>query len=130
MLPIAEYTFGQGLLTVLSIFLFAAWIVVLFTILSDLFRDHDESGFKKALWVLFLIFIPFLAALIYLIVRGNGMRERSLKANEDAQKQFDSYVRQAGGTSAADEVEKLKKLHNDGVLTDEEFEQQKAKALA
>jgi hypothetical protein len=130
MLPIAEYTFGQGLLTVLSIFLFAAWIVVLFTILSDLFRDHDESGFKKAVWVFFLIFVPFLTSLIYLIVRGSGMRERSLKAHEDAQKQFDTYVRQAGGTSAADEVEKLKKLHNDGVLTDEEFEQQKAKALA
>ena len=64
MFPIAEYTFGQGLLTVLAIFVFAAWILVLFTILSDLFRDHDLSGWAKAFWVLFLIFLPFRAALV------------------------------------------------------------------
>ena len=130
MFLLAEYTFGQGLLTVLSIFIFVAWIMVLITILSDLFRDHDTSGWVKAIWVLFLIFIPFLTALIYLIARGSGMRERSIKAQEEQQKQFDAYVRQAGGTSAADEVAKLKKLHDDGAITDAEFEEQKGKALA
>ena len=130
MFLIAEYTFGQGLLTVLSIFVFTAWILVLFTILGDLFRDHDTSGFTKALWVLFLIFIPFLAALIYLIVRGSGMRERALKQQEESKAQFDAYVRDASGTSPADEVAKLKKLHDDGALTDDEFERQKARALA
>ena len=94
MIPIAEYTFGQGLLTVLSIFVFMAWILVLVTILSDLFRDHEMSGWGKAAWVLFLIFIPFLAALIYLIARGSGMRERAIKPHEADQKQFDAYVKQ------------------------------------
>ncbi len=129
MLLIAEYTFGEGLLTVLSIFVFMAWIMVLFTILGDLFRDHDTSGFKKALWVFFLIFIPFVTAFIYLIARGNGMRERAIKQQEEAKAQFDTYVKNAGGASAADEVAKLKKLHDDGALTDAEFKKQKAKAL-
>ena len=131
MFPIAEYTFGQGLLTVLSIFVFMAWILVLITILSDLFRDHDLSGWAKAFWVLFLIFIPFLAALIYLIARGSGMRERAIKQDEADQKQFDAYVKQAsGGASAADEVAKLAKLRDEGTISAEEFERQKAKALA
>lgn len=131
MFLLAEYTFGQGLLTVLSIFIFVAWIMVLITILSDLFRDHDTSGWVKAIWVLFLIFIPFLTALIYLIARGSGMRERAIKQQQEAQSQLDAYVKQtAGGTSAADEVAKLKKLHDDGAITDAEYEEQKRKALA
>ena len=127
---IAEYTFGQGLLTVLSIFIFVAWILVLVTILSDLFSDHSLSGWAKAFWVLFLIFIPFLAALIYLIARGSGMRERAIKKHEEQQKQLDAYVKEkAGGASAADEVAKLAKLRDEGTITAEEFERQKAKAL-
>ena len=86
---LADYTFGQGLLTVLEIFLFAAWLMVLFTIFADLFRDHQMSGWGKAAWVLFLIFVPFLAALIYLIARGSGMRERALAQQQEAQKQLD-----------------------------------------
>jgi hypothetical protein len=131
MFPIAEYTFGQGLLTVLAIFVFMAWILVLVTILNDLFRDHDTSGWMKAVWVFFLIFVPFLTALIYLITRGHGMRERSIKAHEEDQKQFEAYVRQAGGgTSTADEVAKLGRLRDDGTISAEEFERQKAKLLA
>ena len=130
MFPIAEYTFGQGLLTVLAIFVFAAWILVLFTILSDLFRDHDLSGWAKAFWVLFLIFLPFLASLVYLIARGGGMRERSIKAQEESQKQFDAYVKQAAGSSSADEIAKLAKLRDDGAISAEEFEAQKRKLLA
>ncbi len=128
---LADFTFGQALLTVLEIFVFAAWLMVLFTILADLFRDHDISGWSKAIWVLFLIFIPFFAALIYLITRGRGMRDRALQQQEAAQHQFDAYVRQtAGSGSAADELTKLAKLHDDNKLSDAEFESAKAKIVA
>ena len=128
---LADYTFGQGLLTVLEIFVFAAWLMVLFTIIVDLFRDHGMSGWGKAAWIIFLIFIPFLGTLIYLIVRGSGMRERALAQQQEAQKQFDTYVKQtAGGGSAADELAKLSQLHDQGKLSDEEFEKAKAKIVA
>jgi hypothetical protein len=127
---LADYTFGQGLLTVLEIFLFAAWLMVLFTIFADLFRDHETSGWGKAAWVLFLIFVPFLAALLYLIFRGSGMRERALAQQQDAQKQLDSYVRQtAGGGSTADELAKLAKLHDEKKISDAEFEKAKTKIV-
>jgi hypothetical protein len=128
---LADFTFGQALLTVLEIFVFAAWLMVLFTILGDLFRDHDISGWSKAIWVVFLIFVPFLGSLIYLIARGQGMRDRAVKQQEAAQKQFDAYVRStAGGDSAADELTKLAKLHDEHKLSDEEFERAKAKIVA
>ncbi len=128
---IGDFTFGQALLTVLEIFLFAAWLMILFTIIGDLFRDHEMSGWGKAAWVVFLIFVPFLAALIYLIARGDGMRERALQQQQLAQKQLDAYVRQtAAGGSAADELAKLAKLHEDGKISDQEFEQAKAKIVA
>jgi Short C-terminal domain/Phospholipase_D-nuclease N-terminal len=127
---LADITFGHVLLTVLEVFLFAAWLMILFTIIADLFRDHQLSGWAKAAWVLFLIFVPFLAALIYLIVRGDGMRERSIKEQQDVQKQLDTYVREtASGGSAADELAKLAKLHDDGKLTDQQFEEAKAKVI-
>ena len=127
---LADYTFGQGLLTVLAIFLFAAWLMVLFTIFVDLFRDHEMSGWGKAAWVLFLIFVPFLAALIYLIARGSGMRERALAQQQEAQKQLDTYVRQtAGSGSTADELAKLAKLHDEKKISDQEYEQAKAKIV-
>jgi phospholipase D-like protein len=130
-LVLADVTFGQVLLTVLEIFVFAAWLMVLFTIVGDLFRDHSMSGWGKAAWVLFLIFVPFLAALIYLISRGQGMRERALAQHQEAQKQLDAYVRHtAGGGSAADELTKLAKLHDDHKLSDQEFEAAKAKIVA
>jgi ABC-type multidrug transport system fused ATPase/permease subunit len=127
---LADYTFGQGLLTVLEIFLFAAWLIVLFTIFADLFRDHGMSGWGKAAWVLFLILVPFLAALIYLIARGSGMRERALAQQQEAQKQLDTYVRQtAGSGSTADELAKLAKLHDENKISDQEYEQAKAKIV-
>ena len=128
---LADYTFGQGLLTVFEIFLFAAWLMVLFTVIADLFRDHEMSGWGKAAWIIFLIFIPFLGVLIYLIVRGSGMRERALAQQQEAQQQLDTYVKQtAGSGSAADELAKLSQLHDQGKLSDEEFEKAKAKAVA
>jgi ABC-type multidrug transport system fused ATPase/permease subunit len=127
---IADYTFGQGLLTVLAIFFFAAWLMILFTIFSDLFRDHELSGWGKAAWVLFLIFLPFLAVLVYMIARGDGMRERALAQQQEAKKQLDDYVREtAGGASPADELAKLARLHDDKKLSDQEYEQAKAKIV-
>lgn len=133
-MPLADFTFGQALLTVLEIFVFAAWLMVLFSIIADLFRDHELSGWAKAVWVLFLIFIPFLSALVYLIARGDGMRERALHQQQEAQKQLDAYIRQTAGGgsegSAADQLTKLAKLHDDKKISDAEFEQAKAKIVA
>jgi hypothetical protein len=131
---LADVTFGQVLLAVLEVFLFAAWLMILFVIIGDLFRDHSISGWGKAAWVIFLIFVPFLAALVYLIARGDGMRERSLAQQQEAQKQLDTYIRQTastgGGDSAADQLTKLAKLHDEKKLSDEEFERAKAKIVA
>jgi membrane protein implicated in regulation of membrane protease activity len=127
---LADFTFGQALLTVLEIFVFAAWLMVLFTIIGDLFRDHALSGWGKAAWVLFLIFVPFLAALIYLVARGEGMRERALQQQQEAQKQMEAYVRHAAaGGSAADELGKLARLHDDKKISDQEYERAKAKIV-
>src|SRR5919197_5382563 len=128
---LADFTFGQALLTVLEVFLFAAWLMILFVIIGDLFRDHQMSGWGKAIWIIFLIFVPFLGTLVYLIARGHGMRERALAAQQEAQQQFDAYVKQtAGGGSAADELTKLSALHDQKKLSDEEFEKAKAKIVA
>jgi hypothetical protein len=130
-LPIAEISFGEILLIALEVFFFVIWIWILITILSDLFRDHELSGWGKAAWVLFLVFIPFLTALIYLIARGNGMRDRTIKAQADAKKHFDEYVReQAHAGSPADELHKLSELKAKGDLSDAEFDQAKAKLLS
>ena len=128
---LADFTFGQALLTVFEIFVFAAWLMVLFTVIGDLFRDHAMSGWGKAAWIIFLIFIPFLGTLVYLFARGHGMRERALAQQQEAQQQFDAYVKQtAGGGSAADELTKLAKLHDENKLSDAEFERAKAKIVA
>ena len=130
-MPLAEISFGEILLVAFEIFFFVIWIWILITILSDLFRDHELSGWGKAAWVLFLVFIPFLTALIYLIARGEGMRDRTIKAQADAKKHFDEYVReQAHSTSPADELHKLAELKDKGALSAEEFDRAKAKLLA
>jgi hypothetical protein len=129
-MPLADISFGEILLVALEIFFFVIWIWILITILSDLFRDHELSGWAKAAWVLFLVFIPFLTALIYLIARGEGMRDRTIKAQADAKKHFDEYVReQAHASSPADELHKLAELKDKGALSAEEFDQAKAKLL-
>jgi hypothetical protein len=130
-LPLADISFGELLLIALEIFFFVIWIWILIVILTDLFRDHELSGWWKAVWVLFLVFLPFLTALIYLIARGSGMRDRTIKAQADAKKHFDEYVRQQAHTgSPADELHKLNELKEKGALSDEEFEKAKAKLLA
>ena len=132
---LADVTFGQVLLVVLEVFLFAAWLMVLFTIITDLFRDHTISGWGKAAWIVFLIFVPFLAALLYLVFRGSGMHERAVQQQKLAQEQIDTYIRQTAGSgssgdSAADQLTKLAKLHDDGKLSYQEFEQAKSKIVA
>lgn len=127
---IADYSFGEALGTVLAVFIFVAWIMVLFTILSDLFRDHEMSGWGKAVWVVFLIFIPFLTALIYLIARGSGMRDRALKEQAEQTKHFDEHIKETAGTSKVDELANLAELHDKGKLSDAEYEQMKAKLLS
>lgn len=131
MAPLADISFGEGLLFIFEFFLLFAWIWILISIISDLFRDHKLSGVAKAVWVFFLVFLPFLGVLLYLIVRGDGMRDRTIKEQADAKKHFDDYVReQAGGASAAEELQKLAELKDKGALTAEEFQAQKAKLLA
>lgn len=130
MLALAEIGFGEALLIALEIFFFVIWIWILITILSDLFRDHELSGWGKAAWVLFLVFVPFVTALIYLIARGSGMRDRTIKAQADTKKHFDEYVREQAHTSPADELHKLNDLKEKGAITGEEFERAKAKLLA
>jgi high-affinity K+ transport system ATPase subunit B len=128
--PLADINLGEALLIVLEVFFFVIWIWILITILMDLFRDHALSGWSKAVWVFFLVVIPFLTALVYLIARGSGMRERTIKAQAEAKQHFDSYVReQAHAASPADELHKLSELKDKGAISDEEFERAKAKLL-
>src|SRR5215475_12135947 len=128
--PFADISFGDLLLLIAEFFLFVIWIWILFAIISDLFRDHELSGWWKAVWIVFLVFIPFLTALVYLIARGSGMRDRAIKAQTDAKKHFDEYVREQAASSPADELHKLNDLKEKGALSQAEFDQAKAKLLA
>jgi ABC-type multidrug transport system fused ATPase/permease subunit len=129
-LLIADFGLGEALLTVLEIFLLVAWFWILITVIGDLFRDHETSGWAKAAWVFFLIFLPFLGVLIYLIARGEGMRDRAVREQADARKQMDAYIRETAGSSPVDELHKLSDLRDKGAISDAEFEQAKAKLLA
>jgi hypothetical protein len=126
---LADYTLGDAIITVLWIFLFVAWILVLFTIIGGLFRDHELSGWVKAVWILFLIFIPFLTALVYLVVRGPGMRDRSVREQADVRRHLESYIRETAGTSPVDELHKLNELKERGAISDAEFDRLKAKLI-
>jgi hypothetical protein len=127
---LADINLGELLLLTLEIFFFVVWIWILITILTDLFRDHELSGWAKAAWVLFLVFIPFVTALIYLIARGEGMRDRTIKAQAEAKQHMDAYIRQQAHVSPADELHKLNDLKEKGAISAEEFEKAKAKLLA
>lgn len=129
-LPLASFSFVDAVLVIVEIFFFMIWIWILIVILNDLFRDHALSGWAKAIWVLFLVFIPFLGALIYLIARGSGMRDRTLKAQVDAKRHMDAYIQEQAHSSPADELHKLNDLKDKGAISAEEFESAKAKLLA
>jgi uncharacterized membrane protein YcjF (UPF0283 family) len=128
-----QYPILDIFLTTLYFFLFIIWIWLLITVFMDVFRSHDMSGWAKALWVIFIIILPFLGVFVYLIARGGKMHERAAAQAAQQQKAFDQYVKQAAGTpgeSTADQLHKLADLKSQGVLTDAEFEAQKAKILA
>lgn len=114
----------------LVIFAFVAYLMILFTILTDLFRDRELSGWWKAVWVVALVFVPFLSALVYLIARGSGMHSRALDAQRQLQQQTDDYIRSVGPKSSAEQIADAKALLDSGAIDDNEFSALKAKALA
>ncbi|HEY9312532.1 SHOCT domain-containing protein [Williamsia sp.] len=115
----------------LVIFAFIAYLMILFNVLIDLFRDHKTSGWVKAVWILFLVLLPYITLFVYLIARGRGMSERARDSQLAAQKQADAYIKQAAGTAGpADQIASAKALLDAGTIDQGEFEQLKAKALA
>jgi ABC-type multidrug transport system fused ATPase/permease subunit len=117
--------------TMFMFFVFVLWIWLLISVFMDIFRSHDLGGGAKALWVLFLIILPFLGVFVYLIARGGKMHERAAQQAVQQQQAFDAYVKQAASSgSSVDDLAKLADLKEKGVITDAEFESQKAKLLA
>ena len=118
--------------TMLILFVWISWLFVFFHVVIDIFRSHDMGGFAKAAWFLVVVLIPLLGVLIYVIARGDSMRDRDVARAQDQQDQMDAYVRQAAGASdgVADELAKLGELKSSGVISDDEFTAQKAKLLA
>ena len=128
-----QYPILDFFLTMLYFFLFIIWIWLLIMVFIDIFRSHDLGGLAKALWVIFIIILPFLGVFVYLIARGGKMHERAAKDAAQQQKAFDDYVKQTAGASgdtSADQLSKLADLKSQGVITDAEFDAQKAKILA
>jgi ABC-type multidrug transport system fused ATPase/permease subunit len=119
------FTFPNFLTDVLSIFLFVLWFWLLITVMSDLFRRHDISGWVKAIWVIFLIILPYLSIFIYLIAQHRGMAERQSQRMQQAREELRHVV----GYSVADELEKLERLKNSGTISDEEYTRLRARAV-
>jgi hypothetical protein len=127
---LADYDLGDALLTVLSIFFLVIFIWILIAVLTDLFRDHEISGWAKAAWAFFLIVFPYVTVFVYLIARGQGMRERAVREQAEAQKEAEAYVRRVAGSSPVDELHKLNELREKGAISQEEFDQMKTKLVA
>lgn len=122
--------FWQVFWWMIQFFLIVAYLIILLNIISDLFRDRETGGFVKAVWVFFLLFVPYLTAFLYVIIRGNGMAERSMAAQAQAKSQADSYIREVAGTGPAAEIASAKNLLDSGAITIEEYEALKARALS
>ena len=117
--------------TIFEIFIWILWIWILIYVLVDIFRSHDLSGWAKALWFLFVVFIPVIGLLVYVIARGGKMHEHTVQAERQQDQAFRSYVQDvAGAPSSADQLSKLADLRDRGVITPDEFEREKAKILA
>ena len=126
-----DFGLGDVIVSMFWFMLLVVWIWMIIAIFGDIFRDHELGGGAKALWTLFIIIIPWLGALVYLIVRGRSMNERALRAAKANDEQMRAYVRDAAGTtSTADELRKLTALRDEGVLSQEDYEKAKAKTLA
>jgi Short C-terminal domain/Phospholipase_D-nuclease N-terminal len=131
-----ERMYSMSFLEVIgSIFWFmllVAWFWLMIVVITDLFRDQDLSGWAKALWCLFVVLLPWLGVLMYLIVRGRSMNERALRASQESEKAFRGYVREAAGSGAsvADELSKLADLRDRGVITAADYDSAKAKLLS
>lgn len=122
-------SFWEVLWLIIVSFAFVAYLLMLFMIIGDLFRDNKTSGWVKAIWIICLLFLPFITALLYLIVRGQGMAERSSVEAKQIKQAQDSYIRETAGTSPAAQIADAKKLLEEGSITQAEFEHLKAKAL-
>jgi hypothetical protein len=128
---LATFAVGQVLWSMLWFFLFFIWILLLFQIFGDLFRDHETSGGAKVLWIILLFVFPYLGAFIYIVARGKGMNERAMKQHKAQEAAVQQYIQQAaGGTSVSAELEKLVALKTQGTISDDEFAAAKAKLLA
>jgi len=128
---LAAYSFGDVMWSMLVFFMWILWFWMLFTVLGDLFSRHDISGWVKAGWSVFVIILPFLGIFIYLIVEGRRMGERAVQRAQAQRAQMDDYVRSvAPSGSPTDEIAKGKQLYDSGAITEAEFDQLKAKALA
>ena len=128
-----DYPVLDAFLTILYFFLFFVWIWLAIMVFFDIFRSHDMGGWAKALWVIFIIVLPYLGVLVYLIARGGSMHERQARQVAAQQKAVDQYIRQAAGAEGADnasQLQKLADLRDRGVLTEEEFQSEKAKLLS
>ena len=130
---VAEFGSGQVLWDMLWFFLFFIWIWILITVFADIFRSNDLGGWGKALWIIFVIVLPYLGVFVYLIARGHKMQERQIeaaRAQADAQRQYiQSVAGSGGGTSSADEIARLADLREKGAITEDEFQSLKAKAI-
>jgi hypothetical protein len=122
--------FWHYVMLFLWIALIIMWVMIVFQIVSDMFRDHQTSGWIKALWIFFLFFAPFVAALLYIIINGRKMAERQQEALATAKAAQDNYIRQAAQASPAEQISQAKQLLDAGTISQEEFEQLKARAIA
>ena len=122
--------FGEFLWSLLLIFFMIMYFMILFSVVIDLFRNHQMGGFAKAIWIIFLIFIPLISLLIYVIVYGKSMAERQQSAVVQAQQDQDAYITQVAGTSPAEQIAQAQQLLNSGAISQDEFDKLKTKALS
>jgi hypothetical protein len=126
----ANYPFLDVLWTMLIFFVWVSWFILLFHVIGDVFRRRDASGWSKTIWLLFVLFVPFIGVFSYLIVNGDEMARRKVEAAEAAKGEMDEYVRSVAGGGAAAEIERAKSLLDTGAISQAEFDAIKAKALA
>ena len=131
MIPATSYPLLEVFWTMLIFFAFVIWIWILITVLADIFRRHDTSGFAKVLWIIVIIVLPYFGVFVYLIAEHKGMTERAIKSQQAAQSQMDQYVKSvAGQADPAEQIAKAKQLLDAGTISQTEFDQIKQKALA